>query len=283
LLEKKIIFAIVLLISTIGFAQTNSIYIDAQLSLETHEIDMDQKIVFYNNSEINLDTIYLLNWANAYKDRHTPLSKRLIENYDKSLYFAKLDKRGFSEIQDLKCDDQIASFEYLKNAKDIVKIILPKTLKPQDSTVITITYKVKIPLDKFTKYGYSFDTYNLRYWYLSPAVFDGKWHTMSNLDMDDIYMSPADYHINFKIPYGYTLISDLPGKVDIKDDHVLYQLKDQNRIDLEINIQLNNDFSVYKAGQMEIISNLKSKNLTENIKTDVLTRQLQGPCQCCDR
>lgn len=275
MLEKKIIFAIVFLISVFGFAQTNSIYIDAQLSLETHEIDIDQKIVFYNNSEINLDTIYLLNWANAYKDRHTPLSKRLIENYDKSLYFAKLDKRGFSIIQDLKCDDQITSFEYLKNAEDIVKVTLPRTLKPQDSIVITTTYKVKIPIDKYTKYGYSYDTYNLRYWYLSPAVFDGKWHTMSNLDLDDIYMNPADYHINFKIPYGYTLISDLPGKVDIKDDHVLYQLKDQNRIDLEINIQLNNDFSIYKAGNIGVISNLKSKNLTENIKTDVLTRQFR--------
>ncbi|MCD6544171.1 MAG: aminopeptidase, partial [Flavobacteriaceae bacterium] len=274
MLEKKIIFAIVFLISAIGFTQTNSIYIDAQLSPETHEIEIDQKIIFYNNSEIDLDTIYLLNWANAYKDRHTPLSKRLIENYDKSLYFAKLDKRGFSEIQDLKCDDQIASFEYLKNAKDIVKVTLPKTLKPHDSTAITTTYKVKIPIDKFTKYGYSYDTYNLRYWYISPAVFDGKWHTMSNLDMDDIYMSPADYHINFKIPYGYTLNSDMPGKVDIKEKHVLYQLKDQNRIDLEINIQLNNDFSKYESGEIEIISNLKSKNLTENIKTDVLTRQL---------
>ena len=274
MLRKKIILIFVLFISIIGYSQTNSIYIDAELSRETNELEIDQKIIYFNNSEINLDTLYFLNWANAFKDRKTPLSKRLIENYDKSLYFAKIDKRGFSKIKDIKVDNQIVDFENLKNAEDIVKVILPNTLKPHDSVIITTSYTVKIPIDKFTDYGYSIDRYNLRYWYLAPAVFNGKWNIMSNLDMDDIYMSPADYHINFKIPYGYTLNSDLPGKVELEDDHVLYELEDKNRIDLEINIQLVNNFSTYKAGEVEIISNLKSKNLTENLKTDVLTRQL---------
>ena len=274
MLGKKIIFVFVFFVSIIGYSQTNRIYIDAQLSVENHQLEIDQKIVYYNKSQTNLDTVYLLNWANAYKDRHTPLSKRLIENYDKSLYFAKIKKRGFSKIKSIQCNGEVVVFENLKNAEDIVKIALPNTLKPRDSVIITTSYTVKIPLDKFTKYGYEYDKFNLRYWYLSPAVFDGKWYLMSNLDMDDIYMDPADYHINFKIPYGYTLNSDLPGSVDLKDDYALYQLKDHNRIDLEFNIQLVNDFSIYKTDDIEIISNLKSKNLTENIKTDVLKRQL---------
>ncbi len=274
MLRKENIFIFVLFISVIGYSQTNSIYIDAQLSTETNQIEIDQKIIYHNNSEVNLDTIYLLNWANSFKDRHTPLSKRLIENYDKSLYFAKIKKRGFSKIKSIKCDNQIVHFENLKDAEDIVKIGLLNTLKPHDSIVISTAYTVKIPVDDYTKYGYDNDKYNLRYWYLSPAVFDGKWHIMSNLNMDDIFMSPSNYHIDFKIPYGYTLNSDLPATVEIKDDYVLYQLEDHNRIDLEISIQLVNDYSVYKSGDIDIISNLKSENLTENIKTDVLKRQL---------
>ncbi len=274
MLRKENIFIFVLFISIIGYSQTNSIYIDAQLLHQTNQLEIDQKIIYFNNSEIDLDTLYLLNWANAYKDRKTPLSKRLIENYDKSLYFAKIDKRGFSKIKDIKCDDQIVHFENLKNAEDIVKVTLSNTLKPNDSVIISASYTVKIPIDKYTDYGYSFDHYNLRYWYLSPAVFDDKWNLMSNLDMDDIFMNPSNYHINFKIPFGYTLNSDLPGNVQLKDDHVLYTLKDQNRVDLEINIQLINNFSSYKLDEIEIISNIKSTNLTENIKTDVLKRQL---------
>ena len=72
-------------------AQTNEITIKAKLDPKLQTIEIQQDITYYNNSSDILDTIYLHNWANAYKNRHTLLSKRLIENYDKSLYFAKID------------------------------------------------------------------------------------------------------------------------------------------------------------------------------------------------
>ncbi len=258
----------------IAFSQVNEISIDAELLLDTHQIRIEQQIIYYNNSNVNLDTIYLHNWSNAYKDRYTPLSNRLIENYNKSLYFAKIKDRGYSKISDLKINNLEISFNNLENASDIVQLILTSTLKPNDSIKINASYMVKIPIDKFTSYGYNLDNYYLRYWYLSPAVYDEKWHLMSNLDMDDFFMEPTDYKINFMIPYGYTLFSDLPGSVEITENHVLYKLEDQGRIDIEINIQLINDYSVYRTDSLEIVSNLKSKNITENIKTDVLNRQL---------
>ena len=258
----------------VAFSQVNEISINAELFTDTHQINIEQEIVFYNNSNVNLDTIYLHNWSNAYKDRYTPLSTRLIENYDKSLYFAKIKYRGYSKVSTIKNRNLEVSFNNLENASDIIRVILPNTLKPNDSIVLNASYIVKVPSDKFTSYGYDLNNYNLRYWYLSPAVFDKKWNLMSNLDMDDFYMNPTNYSIDFKIPYGYTLHSDLPGSVEINEDFVIYKLKDTKRIDLEISIQLNNDFSIYKTESVEIISNLKSVNLTENIKTGVLNRQL---------
>ncbi|MCF6224620.1 MAG: aminopeptidase [Flavobacteriaceae bacterium] len=257
-----------------GYTQTNEIHIDAELFVDKHQIGIDQEIIYFNNSNIDLDTIYLHNWANAYKNRHTPLSKRLIENYDKSLYFAKIEKRGYSKILNMTSNGQPITFENLDYALDIVQIILPKTLKAQDSIKISTNILIKIPIDKFTKYGYNADNYNLRYWYLSPVVFDGKWHKYSNLDMDDLYMEPTNYSIDFKVPLGYTLHADLPGKATIHEEHVYYHFKGKNRVDIEINVQLINDFSIYNTDSLEIISNLKSKNLTENIKTDVLNRQI---------
>ena len=259
----------------IVLSQNNEIHIDAQLYTDSHQITIEQDIVYYNNSNVNLDTIYLHNWANAYKNKHTPLSKRLIENYDKDLYFAKVDKRGFSKILSMTVNGQNVNFQNLDKAADIVQISLPNTLKPHDKIKISASYIVKIPRDIFTKYGYNLvDNYNLRYWYLTPAVFNGTWHTISNLDMDDMYMSPSDYTINFKIPIGYNLHTDLPGKVEVQNEYVYYQFKDQKRVDIEVNIQMLNDFSVYNTDSLEIISNLRSKNLTENVKTDVLNRQV---------
>jgi hypothetical protein len=258
----------------VAFSQINEITIDAELLTESHQIKIEQEIIYYNNSNVNLDTIYLHNWSNAYKDRYTPLSKRLIENYDKSLYFAKIKDRGYSKISKIIINNLETSFKIIENTSDIIQIVLPNTLKSEESIKINASYLVKIPIDKFTHYGYSGDNYYLRYWYLSPAVFDKKWNLMSNLDMDDFYMNPSNYNINFKIPYGYTLHSDLPGEIEIQEDHIIYQLKDKERIDVEINIQLINDFSIYNTDSLQILSNLKSKNLTENIKTDVLNRQL---------
>ena len=45
-------------------------------------------------------------------------------------------------------------------------------------------------------------------------------------------------------------------------------------MDIELNIQVNNDFSVYKIEEPEVVTNIKAKNLIENIKEDVLQRQL---------
>ena len=247
----------------IAFAQSNKINIDAELTIDTKQIEIKQEIVYYNTSKNPLDTIYLHNWSNAYKDRSTPLSKQLIENYKKSLYFAKLDKRGFSKINSLSLNGKQTIWDEVDNAEDIIKITLNESLIPGDSAVLEAEYLVKIPVDKFTDYGYNLNNFNLRYWYLIPAVYDGKWHTMSNLDLDDVYMNPSDYQLNFKIPLGYTLHSDLEEEANIMSDHVLYTLSGENRVDIEINIQLQNNFSLYQTDSMTIISNLKSVNLTE--------------------
>ena len=131
--RKKIIFGFILFVHFIAFSQTNEIHIDAELLLETHQIKIEQEIIYHNKSHVELDTIYLLNWANGYKDRHTPLSERLIENYDKNLYFAKIDKRGFSKIQSLELNDRSTTWMELEHAEDIVKIILNQPLKQKGS------------------------------------------------------------------------------------------------------------------------------------------------------
>ena len=78
-------------------AQNNQISIKASL-LPDHKMLVDQEITYHTPSDQQMDTIYLLNWANGYKDKTTPLSKRLIEDYDKSLYFANIKDRGYSKV-----------------------------------------------------------------------------------------------------------------------------------------------------------------------------------------
>ncbi len=255
-------------------AQTNEISIHARLDPKSQEIEIQQEIVYFNNSVKVLDTIYFHNWANAYKDRKTPLSKRLIENYNKSLYFAKNDKRGYSEIKNISIDHKSVYWKENIEAIDMFKVSIPGGVKPKDSVTIKLTYLVKIPSDSYTRYGVSENNLNLRYWYISPAVFTDNWQLMSNLDLDDLFINPSNYKIEFEVPRGFELHSNLHQEIELKENYALYKLKGENRSDIEINIELLNSFNSYQTDDLEIVSNIDNVKLSSEIKTDVLNRQL---------
>ena len=188
------------LFSNLVLGQQDRIEIVAQLDMQKHELKIQQQLVYYNQSSEPLDTIYLLNWPNSFLGRKSPLAKRLIEDYDKSLYFAKRRDRGHNRIEALKVQKDILSWSTVKDAQDLLRVVLNQTLAPNDSLLLKANYTLKIPSDRFTRYGVSNNTYNLRDWHFVPAVFDGKWHLMSNLNLDDFYMRPTDYKITFLLP-----------------------------------------------------------------------------------
>jgi len=198
----------------VGQSQNNLISIDAKLDYKNSKLQIQQEIVYYNNSKSTIDTLYFHNWAAAYKDRKTPLSKRLIEDYDKSLYFSKPKNRGSSTIKDISSNDTSLKWFVNNQSTDIIGVVLNKPLSTTDSIVLSFDYIVKIPTTTFTGYGKKTNTYNLRFWYITPAVLDGEWQTMSNLNMDDLYVSPSDYDIKISLPQGMHLNTDFDFDVD---------------------------------------------------------------------
>jgi len=273
-LGKTKIIAILLLFAQAWLhAQSNRISMDVQV-VDGHRLSIQQEIVFYNRSEVPLDSIFLLNWANAYKDRNTPLAKRLIEDYNRRFYFSKKSDRGYSKVNRLMCDGQRAYFGEVEEKQDLMWIQLKEPLKPGASVTLDLNYEVKVPSDRFTQYGQDGINYNLRYWYITPAVFNGQWNLYSNLNMDDYFMEPTDYDIQFDVPLGFTLHSNLRAEAEIGKNHVRYTMKEQGQLEVEVNIQYENDFSTYQLRDLEVQTNLKSKNLTENLKGDVLQRQI---------
>ena len=241
--------------------------------VDDHKLLIKQQMVYVNHSNDVLDTIYLQNWANAYRDRNTPLAKRLLEDYNKSFYFSKEKDRGYSAIRFLQINNSDAAFSEDQSQADLIWVALKKSLTPGDSVVLDLEYEVRVPNSKYTRYGHANGNYDLRYWYITPAVYNGKWNLFSNLNMDDYFMEPTDYDIRFSVPIGYRLHTNLPSLPELSSDKVLYTIKDQQRLDVEISIEYDNSFSVYKLDSLEVHTNLRSKNLTENLKEDVLQRQ----------
>ncbi len=257
-----------------SLAQTNEITIDAVLNPETHELNILQKTIFHNKSNTQLDTIYFHNWANGYKDKKSPLSKRLLKNYNKDLYFAKEKFRGHTTINNITANFENVEWESLKKKNDILKITLNKPLKVGESITISTTYSVKIPSNKFTKYGRSKKAYNLRYWYLSPVLYDNEWKLMSNLDMDDLLIDLSNYTINIKVPKNYYLSSELNSKLTLEGGSKTYKLKGDNRTDIELKITQESEFEVFNTDYFSVETNLSSKNLNPTIKSSILNREI---------
>jgi len=274
-MKKKIFLTLLLCIicTKATLAQTNTIKITAVLNTDTNILKIQQEIIFFNVSKDSLHAIYFHNWANAYKNKKTPLAKRFVENYSKSFHFAKEKDRGSTTINSISVNNKPATWEITDKNPDILKINLPKKLNPTHSIKISATYLVKIPKDKFTKYGVNGNNYNLKYWYLTPAIYSTKWHIYNNLDIDDLYVDFTNYQIHITVPKNYNVTSELTSTKKTTNTTNQYTLTGKNRLDIALNITKNNDFTDFTFNEITITTNLESEKLSNSLKTSILKRE----------
>lgn len=272
---KHFVYFILLIVLNSVHAQNNRIKINAILDTKTHELKIQQETVFFNQSEDNLEWIYFHNWPNAYKDKNTPLAKRFVENYSKTFHFAKDKQRGFTHLESISINYVSVNWEVPNDSPDILKVHLDKPLSPGDSTIINAVYTVKIPLDKFTSYGVNTNTnsYNLKYWYLIPAIYSGEWHLQNNLDMDDLYSDYTDYSIDLHTPHTYFVNSHLKSSKDTIENRLIHRLSGQNQKDVELNITPIDEFVNYNFNNITITTNLNTDKLNQNLRTSILKRE----------
>lgn len=256
------------------FAQENSIKIKAVLDVGNDLLNIQQEIIFYNNSTTTLNEIYLHNWANSYKNHKTKLTKRFVEGYSKTLYFAEEKDRGYSKIHNLSVNLETSAFEVEKEAVDILKISLNQPLSPKDSVLISATYTVKIPNGKFTGYGKTATGYHLRFWYLTPAIYKNKWQTMSNLNLDDLYENTGNFVIDIDVPKAYKIESNLYQYETKKGRLTNYYLIGKNKKDIILNIDTQPRFKTLKTHSLDIKTDVLSSEISQQLATDVLNREL---------
>ncbi|WP_223267190.1 aminopeptidase [Polaribacter sp. IC073] len=236
---------------------------------------IQQEIVYYNNSSETLNHIFLHNWANSFKDRKTPLSKRFIEDFRKDLYFANEDGIGFSDIKNIAINYNSIIYKELENRQDIIQLFLEEPLKPKESTTINITYYIKLPNAKFTGYGHYENGYRLRYWYITPAIYKDGWQLMSNLNLDDLFENYTTFNIDLKIPKELTLISSLKQTQKSNKTSNSYKLYGKNQKDVILNIQKKNMFHKFSTDAHEIQTDILNKELDAKLTKDILNRELQ--------
>ena len=252
----------------------HDIRIDATLNTNLNELNIKQQIIYKNTSNSTLYEIYLNDWANSFSNKSTPLAKRFAENYDSSFHFEKNENRGKSTIYSVTNEKSIPLIWMPGDEVDIIKVDLDGPLLPGMSYTINLMYRVKIPSDAFTRYGVSRSkNYNLRYWYISPAVYDGKWHAYSNKNIGDLYLLPSNFQIKLHTPSQYSVISDF-DIVDevISENEKITQLVGESRIRSIIHLERIPSFETVETDKVEVLTNIEEKKVTPAIRALVIDR-----------
>ena len=239
--------------------------IDATINDETKEISIKQKFTYFNSSNSTLDELYFNDWNHAYSGKNTSLAKRFGDYFRKSLHLAKKKERGFTKNISLVGKEYEAIPWERHKYKDIIKVHLEKPLAPGDSIEMFWTYIVKLPSSKFTDYGFGYENgYYLKDWYLTPAVYDGKWHLYPNKDLNDQYAAVANSRINLIFPDSLFLASNFdasPVSKFPKGQQVI--LEEDDRQNCTIFLTNEKRFVRHQTPSFNILTDIKGERYSE--------------------
>lgn len=255
----------------------HTININATLNPSNKTISIEQKVTYNNTSKDTLIEIYFFDWANSFSAKTTPLGKRFADNYESAFHFEKKENRGKTDIHKIYNNSVVPLQWQRDKAVDILKIIPDKPLKPGDNYTFNIAYTVKVPDDKFTRYGVDKNNnYKLRYWYISPAVYDGEWQVYSNKNTDDLYLTPSHISINLNIPRIYNVTSDLNVEIEtLSTKEKTIHLEGEDRNSAVLYIEKNPSFTTIETDKVSIVTNIQNSRVNPPVQALVIDRVAQ--------
>ena len=255
----------------------HAINIDATLNPSQKTLSIKQQITYKNTSNDTLKEIYLFDWANSFSSKTTPLGKRFSENYESAFHFEKDKDRGSTTIEKIYTNSGIPLQWQRGDAADILRIIPEKPLLPGDSYTVNLEYTLKIPDDKFTRYGVDkFNDYKLRYWYIAPAVYDGEWQVYSNKNTDDLFLGPSQFSVALHLPDNYIVISDF----DLISETISGKIKTttlfgKDRNNAVLYLEKSPNFETIETDNLKIVTNLQNSKLNPPVQALMIDRVVQ--------
>ncbi len=180
--------------------------IDVALDDKSNSLKGNLNVVYTNNSPESLDFIWFHIWPNAYKNDSTALFQQLKNDPTSEEDLTKIT-RGEIDGLNFKVDGKPAKTEPHSNPNyiDIIKVVLPKALKPGASITISTNFLVKLP-SYFSRSGFADGQYMATQWYPKPAVFDKNgWHEFPYLSMGEYYSEYGNFKVNITLPSEYVV------------------------------------------------------------------------------
>lgn len=262
----KIKFVMFIFFALQSFSQ-NEITIEAKLLENGKKIAVFEEITVKNTSNNSLSEIVLNDWNHAFSSKSSALAKKFSDEFNRSYHLSSNSERGGTNIISITNENK-KSLSYFRkpNQIDIVIIPLEKPLAIREFTTIKIAYEITLPNSKFTKFGYSENKLYLRNCFLTLSKLDSERQSEEN--SDDLTSEIASYSIQIQHD-NYTINSDLEVENTTSNSS---NLKGDLRTNFAIVLEKKNSYETYKNKEKIIVSNLKSVDLSENQKNQIIDK-----------
>ena len=244
---------------------------------ENKTLTIEQEITYFNTTKDTVKDYILNDWNNAYSDKNSPLAKRFSDEFYRGFHLAKESDRGLTSITSIiDQNNRVLEFSRLQNQIDLIDVHLVNPIYPNHKFKIKIKYTVRIPDQRFTRFGADENSGSLylKNCFLSPARIEkNSFVKNSNENLDDIANGLSDYDIKMVLPSRIHIFTDLETtKESENNNESVYLLKGRNLQDFNLILESNPTFSNYKNNNSEVITNLKDKRLNDFQKAIVIDR-----------
>ena len=265
-------FIICLLLYFYGNGQTNST-IKAALNDEEKLLTINQHIEYYNKSNDTLTEIHLMDWANAFADKTTPLARRFNEDYRRAFQFSKAEERGNTEVYKVRSEGKPVEWSRPRAHPDVITIDLNIPLAPNQSVNLDFNYNVKIADQKFTDYGFSENGYQLRYWHLAPALYTDKWESYSHKNLNDFTADYCDYQLELNTKDKQKIVSNLTVDSDNSTEKGYhFNLSGKHISNIQLYIGSKANFRNTSVEETIISTNIPTDGVEENKANESLEK-----------
>lgn len=261
---KKTIKIIYFIINLFFFTKIHSqqqTKINVVLNDNSQILNVNQTINFTNTSSNSITKLVLNDWNNAYSSKESHLAKRFSDEFTRNFHVATESERGITKISKIIVNNNnIAIWNRVENQIDLIEIELIKDLKPNESVFLELTYSLKIPDSKFTRFGYSNGKYNLKNCFINVARLnnDGLFTYYSNENLEDI--AASDYqkiNLTFDIPKNLEVVANCNFISQLENNtSKIIQFESENKTEIQFDIEKKYSYESFKNEQVEVVTNL---------------------------
>ena len=203
-------------------------------------------------------------------------AKKTLVIQQEIVFFNQSQERGSTTILGIT-DTGKLPFVWKRTEKnpDLIVVDLKEKLAPSQKITLHLSYIIKVPSNKFTKYGYGDnDRMNLKNWFITPSRYENHaFVTYNNNNLDDIANSFFDIDIELKIPKNLEVTSDLNTvKKSQTENYCIHELSGKNRTDFSLFLESKSSFYSYKNSSIEVVTNLKDSKLNDIQKAIIVDR-----------